>query len=160
MSDPHSSSSESVSSARIPADIEREDAILGPLTIRQTAWMAAGALLLYGGYWASRAWLSPLAYLALVTPMAGVLIGLALGRREGVPLDRFALAAVAHARAPKRMVHAPEGVPPLPRFLDRALARQAGPVPVPATCPARASPKPDCSTSGLRVWPRWRGARR
>ena len=153
-------SSETLTSARIPADIEREDAILGPLTARQTAWMGAGALLLYGGYWASRTWMSPLAYLALITPVAGVLIGLALGRREGVAMDRFALAALAHARRPKRMVHAPDGVPELPRFLDRALARQAGPLPVPPICPARASRTPACSTSVQRETPRWRCARR
>jgi hypothetical protein len=33
------------------------------------------------------------------------------------------------------MVHAPDGVPDLPEFLDRALARQAGPAPVPADLP-------------------------
>jgi hypothetical protein len=123
--------------ARIPADIEREDRVLGPFTVRQSAWLAAGGLVLYGGYWALRAWLSPVAYLALVTPIAGVLVGLALGRREGLAMDRYAHAALAHARAPKRMVHAPEGVPALPEFLDRALVRQSEPAPVAADLPCR-----------------------
>ena len=122
---------------RIPADIEREDRVLGPLTARQAALLAAGGLLLYAGYRAASNWFSPLAYLALTSPIAGVLLGVALGRREGIGLDRFALAALRHLRAPTRMVHAPEGVPPLPEFLDRALARQAGPRPAPARTPCR-----------------------
>ena len=122
---------------RIPADIERDDRILGPLTARQVALLAAGGILLYGGYRAASLWLSPLAYLALTCPVAGVVVGVALGRREGIGMDRFFLAALKHAHAPKRMVHAPEGVPDLPGFLDRALVHRAGPRPVPAQVPCR-----------------------
>jgi hypothetical protein len=125
------------SPVRIPADVEREDKLLGPFTARQTALMAAGGLLLYGGYGLARPWMSPPAYLAMVLPVAGVLVGVALGRREGVSMDRFLLAAFRHARAPKRMVHAPEGVPPLPDFLDEALAREAGKPPAPAHVPCQ-----------------------
>ncbi|MGP4115027.1 PrgI family protein [Streptomyces sp. 4N509B] len=123
--------------ARIPADIEREDQVLGPFTARQTAWLVTGGLLLYGAYWLVRTWISPVAYLALVTPVAGVLIGLAMGRREGVTMDRYAAAALAHHRAPKRMVHTSEDLPELPAFLDPALVRQAGPAPVRAGLPCR-----------------------
>ncbi|WP_049578599.1 PrgI family protein [Streptomyces sp. SBT349] len=122
--------------ARIPADVEREDRILGPLTARQTALIGAGGLLLYAGYWSLRAWVGPLAYLALITPIAGVLAGVALGTREGIGMDRFLLAALRHGRQPKRMVHAPEGVPPLPGFLDPSLKRQCS-APAPAQLPCQ-----------------------
>ncbi|MFZ3555815.1 PrgI family protein [Streptomyces sp. BH055] len=118
-----------VTAVRIPADINRSDRILGPLTARQTAQLAVVALLLYGGYWAARPFMAPLAYLVLITPIAGVAAAVVLGNREGIGLDRFALAALAHARTPKRRVHAPEGVPPLPDLVNRSLARAAGPPP-------------------------------
>ncbi|MCL7377041.1 PrgI family protein [Streptomyces sp. 35G-GA-8] len=99
---------------RIPADIARPDRLLGPFTARQTAILAVAAMVLYGGWWATRPFMAPLAYTALVIPLAGTVAALALGRRDGIGLDRFLLAALAHARTPKRRVHAPEGVPPLP----------------------------------------------
>ncbi|MFC7306781.1 PrgI family protein [Streptomyces monticola] len=122
MSGPNDDSYEHYS-VRIPADIEREDRILGPLSARQTAILAVFALVLYGGYWAARPFMAPLAYLVLVTPIAGMGTAIALGRREGLTLDRFLRAGIAHARTPKQRVHAPEGVPPLP---DSVRAQFAG----------------------------------
>ncbi|MCX5535767.1 PrgI family protein [Streptomyces sp. NBC_00006] len=124
-----------VTTVKIPSDINRSDKVLGPFTARQAASLAVVALTLYGGYWATHPFMAPLAYLALVTPIAGVAAVVALGRREGVDLDRFALAAIAHHRTPKRQVHAPEGVPPLPQFLNSALVKAAGPEPAPMRMP-------------------------
>jgi hypothetical protein len=115
-----------VMSARIPADVNRSDKIIGELTARQTAILTLAGLVLYGGYWASHPYMNPLAYLVMVLPVAGTVIAVALGRREGIGLDRFLLAALAHARSPKRRVHAPEGVEPLPDLIHPALARAAG----------------------------------
>ncbi|MCZ7458262.1 PrgI family protein [Streptomyces sp. WMMC940] len=120
-------------SARIPADISRPDRLLGPFTARQTAILAAAGLVLYGGWWATRSFMAPLAYGALVIPISGAMAALVLGRREGIGLDRFLLAALTHARTPKRRVHAPEGVPPLPAVVPDRWARAAGPPPA-ATC--------------------------
>ncbi|MFE0276052.1 PrgI family protein [Streptomyces sp. NPDC058992] len=114
---------------RIPADISRPDRLLGPFTARQTAILAVAAIVLYGGWWATRSFMAPLAYAVLVIPIAGATVALALGRREGIGLDRFLLAALTHARAPKRRVHAPEGVPPLPAVVPDRWARAAGPPP-------------------------------
>ncbi|MER5477530.1 PrgI family protein [Streptomyces sp. NPDC002734] len=124
---PHShESGEFPYSTRIPADISRPDRVLGPFTLRQTAILAVTALLLYGGWWLSRPFLAPLVYLVLVVPVAGTAAALALGRREGVGLDRFLAARLAYARTPKRQVHAPEGVPPLPSFLPTPWTAEAG----------------------------------
>ncbi|MGW1913239.1 PrgI family protein [Streptomyces sp. NPDC002076] len=114
---------------RIPADISRPDRLLGPFTARQTAILAIAALVLYGGWWATRPFMTPLAYAVLVIPIAGAVAALAVGRREGIGLDRFLLCALAHARAPKRQVHAPEGVPPLPIAVPDRWAAAAGPPP-------------------------------
>lgn len=114
---------------RIPADISRPDRLLGPFTARQTAILAVAALVLYGGWWATRPFMTSLAYAVLVIPMAGAVAALAVGRREGIGLDRFLLCALAHARAPKRHVHAPEGVPPLPTVVPDRWAAAAGPPP-------------------------------
>ncbi|MZG20184.1 PrgI family protein [Streptomyces sp. SID5914] len=123
------------SATRIPADISRPDRLLGPFTARQTAILAAAALVLYGGWWATRSFMAPLAYLALVTPIAGAAAALALGRREGIGLDQFLTAALAHARSPKRRVHAPEGVAPLPSIVPDRWARTAGPPPTAMNMP-------------------------
>ncbi|MYT32675.1 MULTISPECIES: PrgI family protein [unclassified Streptomyces] len=112
---------------RIPADISRPDRILGPFTARQSAILAAAAVVLYGGWWATRPFMAPLAYAALVIPIAGAVAALALSRREGIGLDRFLVTALRHARTPKRRVHAPEGVPPLPGIVPARWANSAGP---------------------------------
>ncbi|MFB7630591.1 PrgI family protein [Streptomyces sp. NPDC056149] len=120
---------------RIPADISRPDRILGPFTARQSALLAATAVVLYGGWWITRPFMTLLAYAALVVPVAGAMAALALGRREGIGLDRFLAAALQHARTPKRRVHAPEGVPALPGFVPARWAKNAGPPPVPMRMP-------------------------
>ncbi|MGW2651623.1 PrgI family protein [Streptomyces sp. NPDC001393] len=115
--------------ARIPADISRPDRLLGPFTARQTAILAVAALVLYGSWWATRPFMAPLAYAVLVIPIAGAAAALAVGRREGIGLDRFLLCALAHARTAKRQVHAPEGVSPLPTVVPGRWAAAAGPSP-------------------------------
>ncbi|GGW97759.1 PrgI family protein [Streptomyces noursei] len=122
---------------RIPADISRPDRILGPFTARQTAILAAAAVVVYGGWWATRPFINPLAYAALVIPIAGAVAALALGRREGVGLDRFLAAVLRHVRTPKRRVHAPEGVPPLPGIVPARWASSAGPPPASMRMPYR-----------------------
>ncbi|UQA92179.1 PrgI family protein [Streptomyces halobius] len=111
---------------RIPADISRPDRLLGPFTARQTAILASAAAVLYGGWWATRSFMTPFTYAALVIPVAGAVAALALGQREGIGLDRFLAAALAHARTAKRRVHAPEGVPPLPTVVPSRWAKAAG----------------------------------
>ncbi|MBL1102040.1 PrgI family protein [Streptomyces coffeae] len=141
---------EGTAATRIPADIARPDRILGPLTARQAATLAACALVLYGGYWILRPVMAPLAYVVMAVPVAGVVTAIALGSREGVGLDRFLFAACAHARAPKRRVHAPEGVPALPDIVNPRLTQAAGPMPAAMRMPYQGvSPE---GVLGLRGW--------
>ncbi|AKA06842.1 hypothetical protein SAZ_33855 [Streptomyces noursei ZPM] len=121
---------------RIPADISRPDRILGPFTARQAAILTVTAAVLYGGWWATRPFVTPLAYATLVIPIAGAAAALALGRREGIGLDRFLVTAAQHARTPKRRVHAPEGVPPLPGIVPARWLQSAGPPPTAMRMPS------------------------
>lgn len=96
--------------ARIPADIDQPDRILVGLTARQllilvVAALPAGLLFLLAGP------LLPLplaAALAAPPLLAGV--ALALGRRDGISLDRLAVAALRQHLAPRLLVPAPDGV--------------------------------------------------
>ncbi|GAA1918806.1 PrgI family protein [Streptantibioticus ferralitis] len=116
-------------STRIPADIGCPDRILGPLTARQSAILTGTAGALWLGYVATRPFLAPLVYVALVAPIAAVMTAVSLGRRDGIGMDRFALAALAYRRSPKRRLHAPEGVPGLPDVVPQELAARVGPTP-------------------------------
>jgi PrgI family protein len=102
--------------ARIPADLDRPDRILLGLTLHQLAILAAGGL----GAWTVEALLEPLVGLpaagVLAAPPAVVAVGLALGWRDGLPLDRLALAALGWWRQPRRLVPAPDGLPPAPAW--------------------------------------------
>ncbi|KAK1185911.1 PrgI family protein [Streptomyces sp. NBS 14/10] len=130
-------SNEGVAATRVPADIARPDRVLGPLTARQTGIVAVCGLVLYGGYWMVRPVMAPLAYVVMVVPVAGVVTAIALGSREGIGLDRFLLAALAHLRRPKRRVLAPEGVPALPNVVNQRLVKVAGPMPAAMRMPYR-----------------------
>jgi len=100
-----------VERVRLPADVELEDRLAFGLTARQLLLLFATALAAYGGYAVAASMLPlPLA-VAAAAPL--VLTGslLSLGRFEGLPADRLALAALRHLRAPRRRVLAPHGLP-------------------------------------------------
>jgi hypothetical protein len=106
-----------MSRVHVPADVEYEDRLVFGLTARQlailagaggVAWLLALALRL----------LMPLPVAALLgLPVLGAGLLLALGQRDGLSLDRLVVAALRHARAPRRHVPAPEGIPDLPALL-------------------------------------------
>jgi len=118
---------------RIPADVDRPDKLLAGLTARQLAILAAAAVVLWAGYAATRHLVPPAAYGAAAVPVAAVAALLALGRMEGVPADRWVIAAWRHHRSPRRLVPTPDGVPPAPAFLAKA----AGPHPPVLPAPLR-----------------------
>jgi hypothetical protein len=92
---------------RIPADVDREDRLIGNLTARQLAILAATGAFLYA-LWTFAARLLPTwspawaaaspgarlaGFAAAAIPIAVAGLALALGRRDGMPLDRLLLAA-------------------------------------------------------------------
>jgi hypothetical protein len=116
---------------RIPADLDRPDRILLGLTARQLLILAAGGL----AAWTIEVLAEPLVGLAaaviLAAPLALAGVALALGFRDGLPLDRLALAGLGWWRHPRRLVVAPDGIPPPPAWVGSAGPRVApltGPV--------------------------------
>ena len=119
-------------SARIPADIERPDKIVFGLTARQAGILAAVALVLWLGFLALRHVVSPAAYLAGAAPVAAAAAGAVLASRDGLSLDRLAAAAIRQARAPRRLVTAPDGVFPSPEWAPAAPPALPAPLRLPA----------------------------
>ncbi|WP_435158200.1 PrgI family mobile element protein [Amycolatopsis sacchari] len=101
-------------SVRIPADVDREDRILAGFTARQVMVMAVTALVVYGGWQATRAVVPVIAYLAVAIPVGIAVSAVVIVRRDGVTLDRLLLAAIRQRLQPRRRVaagQAPEAVP-------------------------------------------------
>ena len=123
---------------RIPADVDRPDKLLAGLTARQLAILAVAAVALWAGYAATRHLVPPAAYGAVAIPVGAVAALLALGRMEGVPADRWVLAAWRHRRSSRRLVPAPDGVPAVPGFLAKAASSKPPALPAPLRLPLAA----------------------
>lgn len=135
---------------RIPADVDRPDRLLAGLTGRQLTILSAAALLVWAAYTATRTLLPLPVFAVLATPVA--LIGgmLAVGRIAGQPADRIALAALAFLRGPRRLVPAPDGLPPLPGWAQTSPGLVPGPLRTPLAGIA-AGGQVDLGADGLAV---------
>ncbi|WP_424187653.1 PrgI family protein [Actinokineospora sp. G85] len=115
---------------RIPADVDMHDRVLGPLTARQLAILAAAGAVLYLIWAATRAFVPIPVFLAVAVPVGAASAMLALGKRDGMPMDRLLVAAIRQRVAPRHRVAAPEGVRPAPAWLtpdtDRTTGQAAG----------------------------------
>ncbi len=139
---------------RIPADVDRPDKLLAGLTARQLAILAVAAVVLWAGYAATRHLVPPVAYGAAAVPVAALAALLALGRMEGVPADRWVIAAWRQHRSPRRLVPAPDGVPPAPAFLAKAARTKPPARPAPLRLPLAgidANGVVDLGSDGLAV---------
>ncbi len=122
--------------ARVPADIEAPDRIVWGLTARQVAIIGAAAALGYLILKTVGRFLPLPAVAILLIPLAGVAVALALGRRDGLPLDAWLWAAIMHRRTPRRAAPAPEGATRAPAWAP-AVAPD-GPAPAVLRLPAQA----------------------
>ncbi|GAA1082770.1 PrgI family protein [Kitasatospora arboriphila] len=91
------------SPVKIPADVDREDTVLGPLTARQALRLGAVALVLWLGYQAARPFVPLLFCAAAALPVATAAVLAVLTRRDGLALDRWLAEAVRHRRTPRRL---------------------------------------------------------
>ncbi|GIF98773.1 PrgI family protein [Catellatospora citrea] len=89
--------------AHIPADVDAPDKVLYGLTFRQLAIIAATAAGLWLGWRHLADDLPKPMLIAAGTVLAAVAVTVTLGRRDGLTLDRWLLAALAHTRTPKRL---------------------------------------------------------
>lgn len=109
--------------ARIPADVDQPDKIVYGLTARQLAILSVAAVAAYGIFKAVGHLLPQPVLLALMVPLAGAAIVLALGRRDGLSLDAWLLAAIRHSRAPRNLAPAADGtVAPAPTWAPHTTA--------------------------------------
>jgi len=115
----------------IPADVEMPDKVLAGLTARQVAIAAAAAAVLWLGWLAARHVMPLPAFAALAAPVALAAVALVITERDGLPLDRLLLAAWRQARAPRRLVTAPEGIPAPPAWATAAGPQPPPPAPLP-----------------------------
>src|SRR5690349_24927035 len=90
--------------ARIPADVERKDTILFNLTFRQLVILTVAGLIIYAAWTALATVVPPPVFLAGAVPVGGFAFVLAVGRRDGIPLDLWLAHAIRHRRAPHRLV--------------------------------------------------------
>lgn len=120
--------------ARVPADVEREDTVLAGLTIRQAAMLAAVGLLLWLVYLGVGSRVPIPAFLVFGGLILAATSAIVLGRRDGIPLDRYLIAALRQRLAPRRLVSAPDGVQPPPEWVTAP----RGGLPAPLRLPAHA----------------------
>lgn len=107
--------------ARIPADLNAPDRLVAGLTARQVAILAIAAVPVYLA-WQQLTDQIPIPVLAAVTaPVAAVAAGLALGRRDGLGLDAWLIAALAHRHRPRRLAPAPAGPTEAPEWAPDAI---------------------------------------
>ncbi|GAA1771901.1 PrgI family protein [Nonomuraea bangladeshensis] len=119
--------------ARIPADINQPDKIAYGLTFRQLLIVALTGGIAAAVYYLFHQLLPVVILAAILLPLIALGLAIALGRRDGLSLDRFALAAVLFARTSKKLVAAPDGVSGPPRW-----CRLRGKLPVPLRLPVKA----------------------
>jgi hypothetical protein len=120
-------------SVRIPADVEKANTLLYGLTGRQLVILAAATLLAALVFLPASAALPTPVAVGLILPVVAAGLCLALGRRNGMSLDRLALAGLRHLRRNRRLVSAPEGVTAPPGW-----CRVRGRLPEPLHLPVRA----------------------
>ena len=98
--------------ARIPADVDQPDKIVYGLTARQLAIVAVAVAIAYGVVKGLGGLLPQPVLIAILVPIGGAAIVLALGRRDGLSLDVWLLSAIRQSRAPKH--HAAAAAEPVP----------------------------------------------
>jgi len=131
---------------RIPADVDMHDRVLGPLTARQLTILAAAGAVLYLLWIATRAYVPLPVFLAVAVPVGAASAMLALGTRDGMPMDKLLVAAIRQRIAPRHRVAAPEGVRPAPVWLTPTADPPAN-----RSRPRRASQPEQVSPSALRL---------
>ena len=120
--------------APVPADLDTPDTIAYGLTFRQLAILGLAGL---AGWliWQALHTIVPAPILiAAAIPAAGATVAITMGRRDGLSLDRWLVAAVRGVRAPRRLAPAGATAGPLPGWAPQPTA--ALPVPAPLRLPA------------------------
>ncbi|WKU03441.1 PrgI family protein [Micromonospora sp. HUAS LYJ1] len=89
--------------ARMPADVDAPDKVAYGLTFRQLAILAVVALAFYGAWRGLHTVVPGPVLVGAAVIVGGLSFGIAVGRRDGLPLDVWLLAAIRHSRAPRAL---------------------------------------------------------
>ncbi|MFI7081788.1 PrgI family protein [Micromonospora sp. NPDC049903] len=119
----------------MPADVDAPDKVAYGLTFHQLAIVAAGALTFYTLWRALHTVIPAPVLVAVGVVLGGLVIGLALGRRDGLPLDVWLLHAIRHTRAP-RALSTTDTTATTPHWVQAPKSRIM--LPAPLTLPADA----------------------
>lgn len=95
--------------ARMATDVDAPDKVAWGLTFRQLAILAIAAVIFYGIYRALHTVVPMPALVIAAVVFGGLAFGLAVGQRDGLPLDLWFLAAIRHRHAPKALAAGGEG---------------------------------------------------
>ncbi|MFD0518987.1 PrgI family protein [Paractinoplanes durhamensis] len=113
----------------MPADVDAPDKVAYGLTFRQLAILAVAAVLFYGA-WQGLQDLVPMPLLLGAAVVGGGLVfGLAVGRRDGLSLDVWLIAAVRHSRMP-RALSTTDTTAKVPDWVEAPTARVMLPAPL------------------------------
>ncbi|HEY4506613.1 MAG TPA: PrgI family protein [Candidatus Paceibacterota bacterium] len=83
---------------QVPQFIETETKIIGPFTLKQFLYLAAGAVILF-----ILQYVISLTYLIIVAvPIVIISVALAFYRIDGIPLAKYLMMALSYATGPKR----------------------------------------------------------
>ncbi|WP_051451484.1 PrgI family mobile element protein [Actinospica robiniae] len=104
----------------VPADLSLEDRLIGPLTARQCAILAAAGTILWLAARVLRGHVPNHALLVGGMPIALATVGLVMARPGGIPADRLAMAAIKYVLGARRRAAAADTAE-LPKTI-RALA--------------------------------------
>jgi hypothetical protein len=124
--------------ARAPADVERKDTILFGCTFRQLIILTVTGLLIYTAWTAALAsTVPPLEFLIGAIPVGGAAFVVAVGRRDGIPLDAWLLHAIRYRKAPHRLAPTDGPVTRAPAWVSTTAGRgDTLPLPAPLRLPA------------------------
>jgi hypothetical protein len=124
--------------ARVPADVERKDVVLFGFTFRQLVILTVTGLLIYTAWTALATTVPPLDFLIGAIPVAGAAFVVAVGRRDGIPLDAWLMHAIRYRKAPHRLAPTTGPVTPAPAWVSTTAGRGTKlPLPAPLRLPAR-----------------------
>lgn len=106
---------------KVPQDVQREDTIIGPVTLKQMGILGAGGGLAYGIYitlakaYFIEIWLPPVAFISLVT------LAFAFLKIYGLPFHQFLMNLIEYyVLARKRIWIQGTGIPFIPPFDEAA----------------------------------------
>lgn len=94
----------SMSTVRIPADIDQDDKLLAGLSGRQLLLVVIPTVVLWLFYLATRFFVPLMVFAPIAAVVGGASGTLVVLKRDGISLDRFALAALRYSRQPKRYI--------------------------------------------------------